>query len=182
MSCIIPFVHCCQVARTLKGRKRFQFRITLLDQSSEPLRKPWVGTNRWKHKAMYNIKMYLSIQAEKASNRVAWNWRKYYGVRGYGAPNTLEFMCPFSGMAAKTIRQEEAVIFRKYWANCATKSREIVRWLDSVPPQKYSRELNHYLLRLVIFIPNIREREKYQKRNPYKQVGQWQELQSTTKS
>lgn len=170
------------MARTFKGKQRFQFRITLVEPAEEPPQKPWIGTNRWKHKALYNIKMYLSIQADKASNRVGWNWRKYYSVRGYGAPGALEFVCPFSGMRAKTIQQEEAMAYRRYWSECASKSREIVKWLEDTPPQKYSRELNHYLLRLVIFIPNIRERRKYQKKNPYQQVGQWQELQNTTRN
>jgi hypothetical protein len=114
------------MARTVKGKVRFPFRITLVPPDRPAPKQPWIGSHQWKHRAFYNIKMKLSIQIEKASNRAKWKWYKFYSVRGYGAPGRLEFICPYSGMTAKTLHQDEAACARRYWASCAKKSKEIL--------------------------------------------------------
>lgn len=125
---------------------------------------------------MYLIKMKLSIQVEKASNRAKWEWYKFYSVRGYGAPGRLEFICPSSGMVAKTIQQEEAASFRRYWANCAIKSSEILSWLDSVQVLSYTADLHTYLLRTIVITYNVREEKAYRIANPYGKPPSWLEL------
>jgi myo-inositol catabolism protein IolC len=122
------------------------------------------------------MKMKLSIQVEKASNRAKWKWYKFYFVRGYGAPGRLEFVCPYSGMIAKTIEQEEAASVRRYWSSCARKSQEILDWLESIDPHRYTTELNAYLLRTIVTVYSIREIEKYQQQNPFEQPRPWQEV------
>ena len=120
--------------------------------------------------------MKLSIQIEKASNRAKWKWYKFYSVRGYGAPGRLEFICPYSGMTAKTLHQDEAACARRYWASCAKKSKEILEWLNTLRPERYSAELNSYLLRLIVITYGIREIETYQRRNPFAKPKPWQRL------
>jgi hypothetical protein len=169
------------MARTFRGKTRFKYRITLVPKSelSQPKAHD-ADTQRWKCKAIYNVKMRLTIQAEKASRRAKWNWYQFYSVRGYGAPSTKEFVCPYSGMIAKTIGQQEAVSIRRYWATCASKTREVIEWLELLPPHQYTRELNHFLLRL-IFIPACqREIQEYIAKNPFNKLKPWQELLSTT--
>lgn len=155
------------MARTFAGKTRFQFRITLAPADAAPPRKPWVGTGGWKRRAIYLIRMKLTIQIEKAANRTAWEWYKFYSVRGYGVPGRLEFICPYSGMVAKTLEQEEAVSARKYWGICARKSREILAWLDKITPSRYSKELHVYLLRLIVVPYNKREIDGYCLANPF---------------
>jgi hypothetical protein len=118
--------------------------------------------------------MKLSIQIEKASNRAKWKWYKFYSVRGYGAPGRLEFICPYSGMIAKTIRQDEAASVRKYWASCAKKSKQILDWLGGLHPERYSPGLNSYLLRLIVVSYGTREIETYQRENPFINPKPWQ--------
>lgn len=164
------------MARTTKGQKRFQFKITIVPVSKSAPRRPWVGTHRWKHRALYNIKMKLSIQIEKASNRAKYKWYKFYSVSRYGAPGRLEFICPYSGMVAKTIKPEEAASLRRYWSLCASKSREVLNWLESIDPASYSARLHTYLLRIIVIGYNIREINKYRKRHPFQEAKPWQEL------
>lgn len=164
------------MARTFKGRERFQFRIVIVPPDEPKKKNPWAGTHRWKHKAIYNIKMKLSIQIDKASLKVKYSWYKFYSVRGYGAPGRLEFICPYSGMVASTIKPEEAASYRRYWSVCAAKSREILSWLDSLDPAMYSRSLHTYLLRCIITSYNIRESTEYHRRHPFKEPKPWQEL------
>jgi hypothetical protein len=168
------------LARTFKGKTRFPYRILIVpkDQPAKP--KPYVGTQQWKYRALYNIKMMLSIQIHKASRRAKWKWYQFYAVRGYGAPGGLEFVCPVSGMIATPIRQEQAVSPRKYWASCAAKSKLILKWLDSFPPQRYTKELNHYLLRLIVITYGQREIDEYTELNPFTKPKLWQEQFSTT--
>lgn len=175
MPCILlPAGEFRKVARTVKGRTRFPFKITIVPVGKPPPRGPWVGTHRWKYRAIYNIKMKLSIQIEKASNRANYTWYKFYSVRGYGAPGRLEFVCPYSGMIAKTVEMEEAASVRRYWSLCAAKSREILDWLNSIDPARYSAPLNTYLLRTIVITYNIREIEKYQRLNPFQEPRPWQ--------
>lgn len=170
--------------RTVKGKKRFPYRILLIPEDNRPpvpvSKRARHGTALWKYRAIYNVKMLLTIQIEKASRRAKWKWYQYYSVRGYGAPGVSEFVCPFSGMIAKTINQEEAASVRKYWVECAGKSREILEWLELLDPQLYTRELNHFLLRLVFLRPNQREREGYIAVNPFQKPKPWRELSTTT--
>lgn len=165
----------CKVARTVKGKERFPFRITILPAERPEPKPPWVGTRGWKLRAIYLIKMKLSIQAEKASNRARWQWFKFYYVSGYGAPGSSEFICPYSGMVAKALSQEEAVFARRYWATCASKSREILRWLSELDPSRYSVDLHVYLLRTIVTTYNAREMEKYGRLNSFAAVEPWQE-------
>ena len=58
--------------------------------------------------------MKLEIQIEKASNKAKYTWFKFYAVRGYGAPGVCEFICPYSGMIAKTVNPEQAASLRRY--------------------------------------------------------------------
>jgi hypothetical protein len=141
---------------------------------------PSLGTQRWKHRAIYNVKMRLTIQAEAASKRVKWKWYQFYSVRGYGAPSAGEFVCPYSGMIAKTIKQEEAVSVRRYWANCASTTRELIEWLELLPVHEYTRELNHYLLRMIVIPAGQRQIEEYTKAHPLNEVKPWRELSSIT--
>lgn len=168
------------MARTAKGKARFPFRIVLVPFDTPTAKPPWIGSHRWKYRAVYNMKMKFSIQAEKASNRVKWQWYKFYSVRGYGAPGRLEFICPYSGMIAKTIDQDEAASARKYWDSCAQKSKEILEWLHTLHPERYSPELNSYLLRLIVVPYNIREIETYQRKNPFVMPRPWQGPRSIT--
>lgn len=165
------------MARTVKGRDRFQFRIVLVppDQQRRTAARP-IGSCRWKYRAIYLMKMYLTVQAKKAVSRANCKWYKFYSVRGYGAPSTTEFICPYSGMVAKTIKQSEAVHLRKYWIQCAKKSEEILRWLNELDPERYTARLNHYLRALIILPPNMREYSEYQKANPFQKHKQWREL------
>lgn len=162
------------MARTVKGKTRFPFRITLVPPDRPDPKPPWIGSHQWKYRAIYNIKMKLSIQIEKASNRAKWKWYKFYSVRGYGAPGRLEFICPYSGMIAKTIRQDEAASVRKYWASCAKKSKQILDWLGGLHPERYSPGLNSYLLRLIVVSYGTREIEAYQRENPFINPKPWQ--------
>lgn len=138
--------------------------------------KPWVGSCQWKYRALYLIKMYLAIQATKASAKANYRWYKFYWVREYGAPLPGEFICPYSGMVAKTVRQSEAKHVRRYWAECARKTREILEWLDQLDPQRYTAELNHYLRWLVIIPPTMKECKEYEEANPFRKPRQWLEL------
>ncbi len=165
-----------KVARTRKGATRFPFKVVLVPRDRPAPKPPWVGTHQWKHRAIYNMKMKLSIQIEKASNRAKWKWYKFYSVRGYGAPGRLEFICPYSGMTAKTIQQEEAASFRRYWSSCARKSQEILDWLKLLNPDRYTAELNSYLLRTIVTVYNIREIEEYERENPFIQPRPWQKV------
>lgn len=164
------------MARTVKGRSRFPFKVVLVPRDRPAPRPPWIGTNRWKHRAVYNMKMKLFIQIEKASNRANWQWYRFYSVRGYGAPGRLEFICPYSGMVAKTIQQEEASRLRRYWANCARKSQEILDWLESINTDSYTVELNSYLLRIIVVVYNIREIKNYEQKKPFIELKPWQEV------
>lgn len=164
------------MARTVKGRKRFPFRITIVPVEDAAPKKPWIGTHRWKHRAIYNMKMKLSIQIEKASAKAKYKWYKFYSVRGYGAPGRLEFVCPYSGMIASTVFPEEAASLRKYWSVCAVKSKEILDWLSSLDPARYSAKLNTYLLRTIVVPYNIREIEQYRKKYPFQEAKPWQKL------
>ena len=166
----------CKVARTTKGRTRFPFKIILVPPDRPAPKAPWAGTHKWKHRAIYNIKMELAIQVEKASNRAKYDWFKFYSVRGYGAPGIAEFICPYSGMIAKTIKPEEAASMRKYWVGCAKKSREMLNWLSSLDPARYSTGLNSYLLRTIVTTYNIREIEEYQAKYPFESAKPWQKL------
>jgi hypothetical protein len=170
--------------RTVKGKKRFPYRILLVPEEAKPpvpiTKRARQGTALWKHRAIYNVKMLLTVQIKKASRRARWKWYQYYSVRGYGAPEITEFICPFSGMIAKTINQEEAASVRKYWVECAKKSREILEWIELLDPQLYTRELNHFILRLVFLKPNQREYEEYIAINPFQKPKPWRELSSTT--
>lgn len=156
-----------QVARTVKGRDKFPFRITIVPVDRPVPRPPWVGTSQWRDRAIYNIKMKLSIQVKKASIRAGEKWYKFYSVRGYGAPGRLEFICPYSGMTAKTINQEEAASVRRYWSVCAKKTQEVLDWLNDLDPKRYTADLNTFLLRLIVITYGMREIEEYQKSNPY---------------
>lgn len=160
--------------RTVKGRTSFPFRIIIVPPDQPAPKPPWIGTHRWKARAIYSMKMKLSIQAEKASNRASFKWYKFYSVRGYGAPVSSEFICSYSGMVAKTIEPQEAISFKRYWADCAAKSREILDWLNSLDPAMYSANLNSYLLRLIVVPYGIREIEKYRKQNPFQEIKPWQ--------
>jgi hypothetical protein len=120
--------------------------------------------------------MKLAIQVEKASNRAKYDWFKFYAVRGYGAPDMTEFICPYSGMIAKTVKPEEAASVRRYWVGCAKKSREILNWLSSLDPARYSTGLNSYLLRAIVTTYNIREIEEYQAKHPFESTKPWQKL------
>ena len=166
----------CKVARTAKGRTRFPFKIILVPPDQPAPKAPWVGTHRWKHRAIYNIKMKLAIQIEKASNKASLDWFKFYVVRGYGAPGASEFICPYSGMIAKTINPREAASLRRYWVGCARKSREILNWLSLLDPARYSAELNSYLLRTIVTTYNIREIKEYQAEHPFESAKPWQKL------
>ena len=165
-----------KLARTVKGKTRFPFKIILVPPDQPPPRAPWIGTHRWKHRAIYNVKMKLAIQIEKASNKAKYRWFKLYAVRGYGAPSVSEFICPYSGMIAKTVQPEQAASLRRYWAQCAKKSREILNWLDSLDPARYSVDLNSYLLRTIVITYNIREIKKYQAQHPFEDSRPWQKL------
>ena len=166
----------CKVSRTTKGRTRFPFKITLVPLDQPAPKAPWIGTHRWKHRAIYNIKMKLEIQIEKASNKTKYTWFKFYAVRGYGAPGVCEFICPYSGMIAKTVNPEQAASLRRYWAQCAKKSREILDWLSRLDPARYSAELNSYLLRTIVITYNIREINKYRSQHLFEETRPWQEL------
>lgn len=165
-----------KMARTVKDKKRFPFKIAIVPVEESSQKAPWIGTHRWKHKAMYNIKMKLSIQIEKASIRAKYKWYKFYFVRGYGAPGRLEFICPYSGMVASTISQEEAASLRRYWSICASKSKQILDWLDNLDVARYSAKLHTYLLRTIVISYNIREINEYKKLHPEIEAKPWQNL------
>lgn len=166
----------CKMARTIKGRERFAFRITIVPPDQPKPRPPWIGTHRWKYRAVYIIKMKLTLQIEKASLKARRKWNTHYSVRGYGAPGRLEFICPYSGMVAKTVQQEEAVSVRRYWVNCAAKSKEILEWINQLDPERYSRRLHTYLLRTIVTTYGMRELEAYERRNPFQKPKPWQKL------
>ena len=164
------------MARTAKGKTRFPFKITLVSPDQPAPKAPWIGTHRWKHRAIYNIKMKLAIQVKKASNKAKCDWFKFYAVRGYGSPGMAEFICPYSGMIAKTVKPEEAASIRRYCVECARKSREILDWLSSLDPAGYSTGLNSYLLRTIVTTYNVREIEEYQTEYPFESAKPWQKL------
>lgn len=174
---ILPaIVYSRNMARTVKGKTRFPFKIIIVPAGEPANKRPWIGTHRWKHRAIYSIKMKLSIQIKKASIRAKYKWDKFYSVRGYGAPGRLEFICPYSGMTASTVAPEEAASFRRYWSLCAAKSTEILNWLNSVDPQVYSSRLHSYLLRLIVVTYNIREIREYEEAHPFQDAKPWQKL------
>jgi hypothetical protein len=175
-SILLPAGESCKVARTTKGKTRFPFKIILVPPDQPTPKPPWIGSHRWKHRAIYNIKMKLAIQIEKASNRAKHNWIKLYSVRGYGAPGVCEFICPYSGMIARTIEPEQAASLRRYWAQCAKKSCEILDWLSLLDPARYSADLNSYLLRTIVITYNIREIKKYQAQHSFEASKPWQKL------
>lgn len=155
------------MARTTKGKTRFPFRIVIVPPDKPSPKSPWLGTQRWKHRALYIIRMRLCIQLKKAAARARQNWFKFYWVYGYGAPGKHEFICWNSGMIGKAVKPEESYMFNCYWAACAQKTEEILSWLDSVPIQSYSVELNSYLSRLIVVSYGAREVEEYTTANPY---------------
>ena len=169
-SILLPAGEFRKVGRTTKGKSRFPFKITLVPDDQPAPKAPWIGTYKWKCQAIYSTKMKLAIQIEKASNRAKNEWFKFYAVRGYGAPGICEFICPYSGMVAKTISPVEAASLRKYWAKCADKSREILSWLDSLDPARYSVELNSYISKIIVITYNIREIKKYRSQYPITRV------------
>jgi hypothetical protein len=83
-------------------------------------------------------------------------------------------------MVAKTIFQGEAASVRRYWVECASKCQEILDWLERLPPERYSKELNHYLLRLIIVPYCQREMDEYTASNPYHPPKPWREEFATT--
>lgn len=172
---LLPAGEFCKLARTVKGKTRFPFKIVLVPADQPPPKPPWIGTHQWKYRAIYNMKMKLSIQIEKASAKAKYKWYKLYSVRGYGAPGRLEFICPYSGMVGKIVEPEEAASLRRYWSVCAKKSREILEWLEGLDPARYSVDLHSYLLRTIVTPYNIREIKKFQKDNPFQEAKPWRE-------
>lgn len=156
------------MARTRSGKERFPFRIVIVPADTSPPVAPWLGTHKWKHRAIYNIRMKLHIQLKKASIRASQGWHKFYWVYGYGAPMKNEFICSHSGMVGKAILPDEVALFNDYWNTCAKKTKEVLNWLDSVPVERFSASLNSYLLRLVVVRYGEREMKEYEELNPYK--------------
>jgi len=165
-----------QVARKRPGAKSFPYKITLISRERvKQEKKPWIGTNQWRHRALHTIRMKFWFQLEKAKRRAAFIWYKFYTVRGYGAPGRLEFICPVSGMVAKTIQQQEAISHRKYWIDCARKSQEILLWLDGVEVNRYNAKTHSFLLSLlVVKDPILREVKAYEKKTPFIASRPWQ--------
>lgn len=164
------------MARKKPGAEFFPFKITLLSRETAQTEKPrWVGANQWRHLAIYSIRMKFWYQARKAKLRSQYKWYKYYTVTRYGAPGRLEFICPESGMVAKTIHQDDALLHRIYWTECAKKSQEIVQWLDSIDHNRYTSAVHSYLLSLLIVKPPIlREVAAYEAVRPFKKPKPWQ--------
>lgn len=122
------------------------------------------------------MKMYFYYQVRRAERRARYKWYKFYAVSRYGAPGRLEFICPETGMVAKTIEQDEAASYRRYWRICATKSAEILQWLNSIDEERYNNEVHSRLIRLLITGPPImREATVYQEEHPFVPAKQWQE-------
>lgn len=123
------------------------------------------------------MKMYFYYQIKRAERKARQKWYIFYSVDRYGAPGRLEFICPNTGMVAKTINQEEAVTYRVYWRKCANKSREILGWLSSIDESCYTAEVHSYLSRLLIVgPPMMREVAIYEKEHPFVSGKPWQEL------
>lgn len=165
------------MGRRRVGAKTFPFRIAIVPGGQfRPVRLPVINTSAWKAKAHHSIRMRFWYQAKKAQIRARFKWYKFYSVNGYGSPGRLEFICPESGMVAKTVNQLEAASFRKYWIDCYKKSIEIVRWLDSIDISDYNFDLHSYLIKLLIVKnPILREVRVYNSRYPFKPARQWQE-------
>jgi hypothetical protein len=129
---------------------------------------PWVGSGRWKRRAIYLTRMKFYFQAKKALIRSRFCWYKFYAVRGYGAPGSLEFICPYTGMTAKTIEQDQAASIQVYWLKCHKRSIEVVDWLDSIDESRYNSIINSFLLRLIVTDPPIlSEVTRYERLYPF---------------
>lgn len=164
------------MARKRKDATAFAFKITLLPRHViKEQKKPWIGTNQWRHRAIHSIRMKFWYQVGKAKRRSEFVWYKFYTVTRYGAPGRLEFICPESGMVAKTIQQQEAISHRRYWAECARKSQQIVEWLDHLDPNRYNPGIHSYLLSLlVVKDPKLREVKVYEESRPFTPRKPWQ--------
>ena len=167
--------------RKYKGEKYFPFKITVVPRKPFKTKKPWIGTNQWRRRAIHTARMLFWYQAKKALIKAEQSWYKFYVGDRYGAPGRLEFICPIYGLAVTTITQEEAVSFRKYWSDCAKTSSLVVEWLDRVDSNKYTKEIHSFLYTLLITKPPImREVKNYQKLFPFKTVKPWQQTEGTS--
>lgn len=161
--------------RKYRNASRFQFKIVVKPRNAAPEAKPWIGTGQWKHRAIYLTRMRFWCQAKKALIRSRFSWYKFYAVFGYEAPSEIEFICPYTGMVATTVLQCEAASFRKYWLDCYSKSVEIINWLDTLDKGRYTKELNSYLLQLIVVKPPIlSERKRYESEFQFKETKPWQ--------
>lgn len=171
-----------QVARKKTNTDTFPYKITLLPRGFQKQEKRRVvGANQWRHRAIHSIRMKFWYQEQKARRRAQSAWYKFYSVTRYGAPGRLEFICPFTGMVAKTIQQEEAISHRKYWIDCASTSADILKWLDEVDPNRYTSGVHSYLLSLLVVRPPIlREVAAYENLHPFTPKKPWQTTRGTS--
>jgi len=56
----------------------------------------------------------------------------------------------------------------------------VVEWLELLPPHQYTRELNHFLLKLILIPSGQRQLEEYMAAHPFDDPKPWRELSSTT--
>ena len=155
--------------RKSPGKRRFPYKITILE-APNPLEPVRVirrrGSDRWRARALHNIKMALWIQVAKATHRSSNGWMSFAVVTGYGAPAVGEFLCPYSYMVARPAKKSEAIFFRRYWVICARKSQEVLDWLNLIDPSTYSQTLHRFLKKLIVIDYNQREISLYESKNP----------------
>jgi hypothetical protein len=139
--------------------KPFAYRIAIFDRETyddefrrrkESKMRMVVESIAWKREALDRMKMYLSYQIVKLRQQIKRPWYCYYTVYDYGAPGSREFLCPYTSMKARRIKEKHAFIYRRYYADCINASKLMLNWLCDLPPYEYTFELHQYLLRFCV--------------------------------
>ncbi|MFZ9326524.1 MAG: hypothetical protein ACO24H_03555 [Polynucleobacter sp.] len=146
-------------ARKINDSKPFAYNINLFDKDTyddlyrqrKTTRLRLVQqTDHWRKLRHEDIVMYFTFQIIRLRAEINRPWYCYYSVTDYGAPGEKEFLCWKTARRARTINQTEAAQYRKYYASCIRKSKEILLWLVMLPSTEYTQTLHHYLLRFIV--------------------------------
>ena len=120
---------------------------------------PLHQTVAWKAQHLRHARLMFYHQQRRAASRLRHRAKL---SRGYGAPRSREWFDRESAMILCSPTPETFRIWRRYWHSCWLKSGEIYRFLKSITPDQYTKDLHSYLKQLMIVRPPIiHERRKY---------------------
>jgi hypothetical protein len=148
-----------KVARKYTNNKPFAYKIHLFDKETyaDELRRRKESKMRmvveapgWKREAKQRIQMRFTHQIGRLKQQIKRPWYCYYMVYEYGAPSEREFLCPYTSMRARRIKENYALFYRNYYAKCIQASQMILDWLHELDDCEYTFELHQYLLRFVV--------------------------------